>query len=249
MKRLAYLFLALLLLALAGCSNQPAETVPSTTAQPTTETTVETVVPDKLIALTFDDGPNGDMMPAFLDYLKEENVKATFFVIGMYVPTYKDVVKRAYDEGHEIGNHSYSHIDLTELPDDQMLAEVEKCQVEVELVTGQRPAFFRPPFLKVNEAMNSKIDLPYASGYTINDGTEGTIADDRYFRTVTQAHDGAIMLLHCGSHNDETLEALHRIIPELRAKGYEFVTVSELFARTGITPETGIMYVSNEAPN
>lgn len=241
MKRLLSLTLVLLLV-LAGCNNQPAETVPSTTAQPTTESTAETVVPDKLIALTFDDGPNGQMMPAFLDYLKEENVKATFFVIGNFVATYKNVVKRAYDEGHEIGNHSYSHVDLTELTKDQMLAEVEKCQVEVELVTGERPKFFRPPFLKVNDLMNENIDLPYASGYTINDGTEGTIADDRYYKTITQAHDGAIMLLHCGSHNDETLEALKKIIPELRAKGYEFVTVSELFERTGITPETSIMY-------
>lgn len=83
----------------------------------------------RLLSLTLDDGPNGQMMPAFLDYLKEENVKATFFVIGNSVAAYKDVVKRAYDEGHEIGNHSYSHIDLTELTKDQTLAEVEKCQV------------------------------------------------------------------------------------------------------------------------
>ncbi len=241
MKRLLCLTLIVLMIAATGCNSQQVDDSP-TTNLPTTESTTETVVPDKLIALTFDDGPNGQMMPAFLDYLKEENVKATFFVIGVHVPTYKNVIKRAYDEGHEIGNHSYSHINLTELSKDQMLAEIEKCQVEVELVTGERPKFFRPPFLAVNDLMNENIDLPYASGYTINDGTEGTIADDRYYRTVTQAHDGAIMLLHCSNHNDETLEALKRIIPELRSQGYEFVTLSELFARTGVTPETGIMY-------
>ena len=240
MKRLFCLILAMLLVCAAGCGSQNTESTPTTKS--TNESTTETVVPDKLIALTFDDGPNGQMMPAFLDYLKEQNVKATFFVIGSYVPTYKNVIKRAYDEGHEIGNHSYSHIDLTELTKDQLLSEIEKCQVEVELVTGERPKFFRPPFLAVNDIMNENIDLPYASGYTINDGTEGTIADDRYYKTVTQAHDGAIMLLHCSFHNDETLEALKKIIPELRAQGYEFVTLSELFERTGVTPETGIMY-------
>ena len=245
MKRLICLLLIICMIPFTGCSSQPTDTAAGTTTAVTTE---PTVVPDKIIALTFDDGPNKQMMPKFLDLLAKYNVKATFFVIGKLVPNNKEVVKRAYDEGHEIGNHSYSHIDLSTLSKDEVEAEVEKCQVEVELVTGERPAFFRPPFLKVSDTMNEVIDLPYASGYTIGDGTEGSIADDRYYKTVTQAHDGAIMLLHCSTHNDETLEALDRIIPELIAKGYEFVTVSELFARAAVTPELGIMYKSNEAP-
>lgn len=252
MKMVFYLLLAVCMISLIGCTGQPtvttADTTENITEASTTAATQQTVVPDKLIALTFDDGPNNDLMPQFLDLLAQYNVKATFFVIGSRVPSYKAVVKRAYDEGHEIGNHSYSHIDLSTLPKDDIEAEVEKCQVEVELVTGERPAFFRPPFLRTSELMDEVIDLPYASGYSIDDGTEGTIADDRYYKTVTKAHDGAIMLLHCASHADETLEALERIIPELIAKGYEFVTVSELFERTGVTPETGVMYRSNEAP-
>jgi len=244
MKKLFCLLLAACMLLLFGCAEHPIETAPSTseTTQATTETTQETVVADKLIALTFDDGPNSDTMMDFLEVLEQYDVKATFFLIGKMVSSNALAVKKAYQAGHEIGNHSYSHIDLTKLTDDEMLAEIENCQIAVEQVIGVRPTFFRPPFLATSEAMNTLIGLPYASGYTIGDGTIGTSAADRSYKALSQAHDGAILLMHCFTGCDQTLEALHTIIPELRSQGYEFVTISELFARKGITPQTGIMY-------
>lgn len=244
MKKLFCMLLAACMLLLAGCAEHPIATAPSTTetTQATTETTEATGVPDKLIALTFDDGPNMNTMMDFLDVLEQYDAKATFFVIGSMISSNAAAVRKAYEAGHEIGNHSFTHVDLTKLTDDRMLAEVENCQAAVEQVIGVRPAFFRPPFLSTNQAMNTQIDLPYASGYTIGDGTEGSIAADRAYKAINQAHDGAILLMHCYTGCDETLEALHTIIPELRSQGYEFVTVSELFQRKGITPETGIMY-------
>lgn len=248
MKILICLLLFLCLLPILGCAAQP--TVPTapptvqTTAETEAETTQETVIPDKVIALTLDDGPNNDLMPKFLDTLAEHNVKATFFLIGNRVSDCAQVVKRAYDEGHEIGNHSFSHIDLAQLSKDEFLKEVELCQLAVEKVTGERPAFFRPPFLSTNSVMDGSMEIPYASGYVTGDGVAGSIAADRYYRAVTQAHDGAIILMHCASHAGETLKALPQVITELRAQGYEFVTVSELFARKGITPEIGVMYKS-----
>lgn len=244
MKKILCILLAGCMLLLIGCAEHPIETAPSTTetTQATTETIQETVVADKLIALTFDDGPNSDTMMDFLEVLEQYDVKATFFVIGKMVSSNAVALKRVYKAGHEIGNHSYSHIDLSKLSNDEMLAEIENCQIAVEQVIGVRPAFFRPPFLSTSDAMNSLIELPYASGYTIGDGTIGTSAADRAYKAISQAHDGAILLMHCFTGCDQTLEALHTIIPELRSQGYEFVTVSELFERKGITPQTGIMY-------
>lgn len=244
MKKILCVLLAACILVLFGCAEHPIETVPSTTetTQATTETIQETVVADKLIALTFDDGPNSNTMWDFLDVLEKYDVKATFFLIGTMVPSNIQVIQRAYRAGHEIGNHSFSHIDLAKLSDDEMLAEVEKCQAVVEQAIGVRPTFFRPPFLSTSDAMNTLIDLPYAAGYSIGDGTIGSNAADRAYKALKFAHDGAILLMHCFTGCEETLKALHTIIPELRAQGYEFVTVSELFARKGITPQTGIMY-------
>lgn len=244
-KLLSLLFAACLLLA--GCAEHPIETIPSTTetTQAQTETTQETVAADKLIALTFDDGPNADTMLDFLDVLEHYDVKATFFLIGKLVstnPSNAVAVKRLYQAGHEIGNHSYSHIDLAKLSEDEILAEIENCQIAVEQVIGVRPTLFRPPFLSTSDSMDKLMDLPYASGYGIGDGTIGTSAADRSYKALSQAHDGAILLMHCFTGCEETLKALHTIIPQLRSQGYEFVTVSELFARKGITPQTGIMY-------
>lgn len=241
-KLLSLLFAACLLLA--GCAEHPIETTPPTTetTQAQTETTQETVAADKLIALTFDDGPNSNTMLDLLVILEQYNVKATFFLIGKMVSSNAVAVKRLYQAGHEIGNHSYSHIDLAKLSEDEILAEIENCQIAVESVTGVRPALFRPPFLSTSDSMDKLMDLPYASGYGIGDGTIGTGAADRAYKALSQAHDGAILLMHCFTGCEETLLALHTIIPELRSQGYEFVTVSELFARKGITPQTGILY-------
>lgn len=241
MKKLLCILLAVLMLA--GCSGTAPEettTAPTTTAA-TTEPTETTVVPDKLIALTFDDGPN-TLMLQFVSVLNKYDAKGTFFVIGNGVSTNRDAVRKAYESGHEIGNHGFNHLNLTDLTADEILYEVEECQKVVELVTGERPAFFRPPFLAVNDQVNSLIDLPYASGFTIGDGSDANSLEDRIYKILSQAQDGAIILMHCGSTCHETLEALHTVIPELRSQGYEFVTVSELFERKGIDPEDGVMY-------
>jgi len=245
MKKLFCLLLAVLMLA--GCSGT--EVPPETTTQPTTtaaptETTEPTVVPDKLIALTFDDGPNvNNSMEDVLDILKQYDVKATFFLIGQQIDnSTKDVVLRAHQEGHELGSHSFSHLNMKDMTEAEIQQEYQKVQDLVKTVTGEEPKLFRPPFLAASELMRQTIPAPFINGLGASDYEAGVTAETIAARTLRNAQDGAIILLHVSKGYDWTEDSLHIIIPELKKQGYEFVTVSELFARTGVTPENGVSY-------
>ncbi len=194
--------------------------------------------PDKIIALTFDDGPSTDCMVEILDILAEYDAKATFFVIGKKINEYTArIVKRAFDEGHEIGNHSYNHLAMATLTEQEILDEVARCQDAVSTITGVAPHWFRAPYGSIDDRMYQLIQMPFA-GYAASagDGTPGSNAYDRAYRITTGAYDGAICLLHCYTGCTETVEALKMILPQLKEQGYEFVTISELFDRVGDVP-------------
>ena len=234
--RILSLALAMLALCACGAGDVDDTTVaPTTTAAPT-ETQNIYPEPDKIIALTFDDGPNSHM-EAMLDIFAEYDGKATFFLIGKKVDASTSaIIKRAFDEGHEIANHSQSHTDLTQMTADEVAADVETLQAAVEEITGQRPVWFRAPFLRANDIMYSVIDMPFAGcSVSAGDGSNDNLAEDRHYRVVSGASDGGIVLLHC---TDITAEVLPQILHDLKMQGYEFVTISELFARKGVTPDT-----------
>lgn len=237
MKRFTALSsLLLALTCLIGCgAGAAAETAaPTTTAAPT-ETEFKYPTPDKLIALTFDDGPNVHM-DVIMDAFAEYDGKATFFLIGKKIGGAEKYIARAHEEGHEIGNHSFSHEKMTEKTNDEILEEVSKTQNAVKEIIGIEPVWYRAPFLAANDATYDLIDMPYAGcGVSAGDGSNDNIAEDRIYRITTGAYDGAIALLHC---NDITAEIMPQILHELKMMGYEFVTVSELFARAGVTPDT-----------
>lgn len=194
----------------------------------------EEVMPDKYVALTFDDGPNTNTMVEVLDILAQENVKATFYVIGSLInePT-GEVIKRAYEEGHEIGNHSKSHQDMTSMDADTLRDEIDFVQVKVEELTGKKPTTFRPPYIAINQLMHDTIELPFIVGVDSRDWDPNATGQDRYNNVVRGAQDGAIFLMHCMTGNSETVKVLPAIIKELRNQGYGFVTVSELFEMQG----------------
>lgn len=237
MKRIfAAICLFLMAASLFACA-APAETgttpTPTTTAAPT-ETEKTYPEPDKLIALTFDDGPNAHM-GTILDVLAQYDAKASFFVIGRKIGGAEDYISQAYTEGHEIGNHSFSHEKMTEKTDEQILEEVSKVQTAVADITGEAPIWYRAPFLAANKLTYDLIDMPYAGcGVSAGDGSNDNLAEDRIYRVTSGAYDGAIVLLHC---NDITAEVLPQILEELKMQGYEMVTISELFTRTGVTPD------------
>lgn len=198
---------------------------------------------EKLIAITFDDGPNTHTTVQVLDLLEQYDAKASFFLIGDNISEASaPVVKRAYDMGCEINSHSKTHSHMTELTYDEIAAEMDYVKEKVYDIIGEYPEFFRPPYLEVNETMYEAIDVPFITGYSTGDSDSSKTAQDRIDAVLNNAKDGAIFLMHDFYGNDNTVEALKTIIPTLQEQGYELVTLSELFDRKGEVPVHNYCY-------
>lgn len=197
----------------------------------------------KLIALTFDDGPNTTTTNEVLDILEEYDAKASFFLIGNNINDDSEKsVKRAYDMGCEIGNHSKSHPNMGAMSADEIRAEVEFVNEKVYDITGEYPKYFRPPFIDTSETMYKNIDMPFICGIDCQDYMENVTAEQRAEYILNGAKDGVIVLLHDAAGNSQTVEALRIAMPELIEQGYEFVTLTELFERQGETPKEDMIY-------
>jgi peptidoglycan/xylan/chitin deacetylase (PgdA/CDA1 family) len=224
-------------------------TAPETTTEATTAAAVylpivrEEIDPEKpIIALTFDDGPT-DLTPKVLDILEEKQVVASFFLIGNNITDgTSDLVIREHEQGHEVNNHSRTHSQMPEMTAEEIAAEVKYTSDKVEELIGIPTPFFRPPYISVNDTMYEAIDLPFICGYLPNDYMDTVDTEMRIENVKKNATDGQIILLHDFSGNNMTVEALPTIIDNLKAEGYQFVTVSELFEIKGVTPQEGQMY-------
>ncbi len=222
--------------------SEPAESSPE--AEPTTEGT-EMSEDVKYIALTFDDGPNTTTTNEVLDMLEKHEIVASFFLIGNNInDDSAKSVKRAYDMGCEINNHSRTHSDMTTLTAEEIQAEYEYVDDKVFEITGEHTKFFRPPYISVHQIMFDNIDVPFIAGIGANDWDDRITAEKRAKTILKQAKDGDIILLHDAEGNSMTVEALDTIIPELKAQGYKFVTVSELFKAKGIDPDMEKVYTN-----
>ena len=199
----------------------------------------------KVIALTFDDGPNTDTTPLVLDKLEEHGIVASFFVIGNNITDESaEVMKRAYNMGCDIENHSQSHPDMTKMTAEEIKAEINFTSDKVKKAVGERPQFFRPPYIAVNQTMFDVIDMPFICGYGAEDYNNAIGVEERVEKVLAQARDGGIILLHDMNGNVQTVEALDKIIPALKEQGYEFVTITELFHAKGVAidPDSEIIY-------
>jgi peptidoglycan/xylan/chitin deacetylase (PgdA/CDA1 family) len=184
---------------------------------------------EKLIAFTFDDGPNSTVTPLLLDVLKRNNVKATFFVVGKMVKQHPETTVRIVKEGHELANHSYSHFNMQKADLEDSIRDIIECNKVVEEVTGVKLKYFRPPGGRENEQLISgvaKLGM-ITTFWTINPGDYANPGVDFLVNhIVSRAHNGAIVLLH--STVQQTVDAMPRIIYELHMRGFRFVTLSEL---------------------
>jgi cellulose synthase/poly-beta-1,6-N-acetylglucosamine synthase-like glycosyltransferase/peptidoglycan/xylan/chitin deacetylase (PgdA/CDA1 family)/spore germination protein YaaH len=199
-----------------------------------------------LIALTFDDGPDPNWTPAILDILRQEKVPATFFIIGKNGQAYPDLMRRLVSEGHEIGNHTYTHPNLGEIPASLTDLELNATQRLIESETGRSTVLFRPPYFgdaecdkpqEVEPALRAQ-QLGYLMvGVRIDpdDWELPVTADDIVKRTLARVGDtnpdtrGQVVLLHdSGGNREATIAALPELIRDLRARGFRFVLVSEL---------------------
>ena len=187
------------------------------------------------IALTFDDGPNTTTTAEILDLLEKYQVRASFFLIGSNLndETAK-VVKRAYDLGCDIENHSMTHSYMDKMTAEEIADEINTLNDKIKDITGEAPKFFRPPYIAVNNVMYDTIDMTFISGLGCNDWDDKVTTDRRVLVLQRRAKDGLIFLLHDAEGNSQTVEALDEAIPYLLEQGFQFATISELFELKGI---------------
>ena len=196
-----------------------------------------------IIALTFDDGPNTVITPQVLDLLEEHGILASFFLIARNItPESAEVVRRAKAMGCDIENHTLTHPFMDKLSLEEIRKEVDTCTEKIVAITGEEPKFFRPPFIAVSKEMYDNIDMTFICGAGCEDWVPTVTAEQRAERVLANAEDGQIVLLHDMQWNQNTVDALKTIIPELKKRGYEFVTVTQLFERKNVTPQRGWLY-------
>lgn len=199
--------------------------------------TAEELAGKKVIALTFDDGPNTAVTNEIIDIAGEYGIKFTFFVVGQNItPETAEAMKRAHGIGCEIDSHSYTHSDMTTFDADTIKEEMQKTAELIYENIGEYPRFFRPPYIAVNSTMYESIDLPFISGVGCSDWEDSVSVEKRVRFLTEKCTDGEIVLLHDQADNEKTAEAVRQAVPVLLEQGFEFVTVSELFAAKGITP-------------
>ncbi len=194
---------------------------------------------EKVIALTFDDGPDADFTPQVLDILKKYDVKATFFVVGEKVKWNPELLKRENEESHEIGNHTFTHINVSKRNYGEIDKEISDTQKAIKEVIGKEPNLFRPPYRAISRDMcsiakNKNMNIILWSNLDPRDWSNPGV----YYivDTITsKVKNGNIVLLHdynnLRNSKSQTIQALDIIIPKLKEMGYEFVTVSQLMEK------------------
>ena len=185
---------------------------------------------EKGVSLTFDDGPDPELTPKILDILAQENVKASFFVIGEKIEGQEELLQRIYNEGHIIGNHSFSHTKQLTMASTKVLKEdFSNCSIVIENVIKQRPSFFRPPFGVTNPRYKRALfALSLKSiGWSIRSlDTKTNDSKTLFNKVVKQITNGSILLFH--DTQKVMIEALPEIIKYCKNNGIEIVPLPEL---------------------
>jgi peptidoglycan/xylan/chitin deacetylase (PgdA/CDA1 family) len=207
------------------------------------------------IAMTFDDGPSATLTPKLLDLLAAHHIKATFFVIGENVAEHPEIVERAAREGHEIGNHSWSHPNFGKMSDQGVRSQLQRTDDAIKNATGKRPTLMRPPYGSITDREKHWIHDEF--GYQIilwdvdpYDWRRPGPAVVRN-RILKETQPGSIVLSH--DIHPGTIEAMPSTFDALEAKGFKFVTVSELIhmatpQASHRSPEPGANSPSHAAP-
>ncbi|MFC4598279.1 polysaccharide deacetylase family protein [Cohnella hongkongensis] len=187
------------------------------------------------VALTFDDGPDNNYTVEILDILKKYDVKATFFLVGTQVKKFPETAKRIVDEGHAVGNHSWSHGDLTKLSSKARAEQLDRAQRIIEEATGASPRLARAPYGALSKEALATIHesrMKHVAWTVDTKDWAGTSVEDMYENVMSHTRDGGIILMHSfgGRKNalEHTVKLLPKIIEDLRAEGYDLVTVEEM---------------------
>lgn len=187
------------------------------------------------VALTFDDAPDANFTPKVLDALKKEGVKATFFVVGNRVEAHPDIVRRMVQEGHVIGNHSYSHANLPKLSNSAFREEITKTDSLIRTYTGYTPHLVRPPYGNIDEDQIRWLSSQHKKIVNWNVDSldwKGLSTEQVATNVLAHVHPGSIVLQHAAGGAGEdlsgTVNAIPELIKKLREDGVKLVTVPEL---------------------
>ncbi len=192
-----------------------------------------------MIALTFDDGP-GEYTEELINCLVENNAKATFFMLGQNVEAYPEIAKELSDAGMELGNHSYSHPDLVTIGAEAAAQQVSNTDAALKAATGFEATVMRPPGGSFNDSVKAAIAHPLII-WSIDTRDWATKSEDQTYQVVMDnAQDGSVVLMH--DIHEWSVKAAIRMIPDLIAKGFKLVTVSELAEAKGKTLQSGNAY-------
>jgi peptidoglycan-N-acetylglucosamine deacetylase len=192
---------------------------------------------DKRIALTFDDGPHPVITLKVLDQLRSRNIKATFFVLGERVKLYPEVLQKTFADGHEIGNHTYSHRRLQTSSNEAIESDIRTAQNIIKETIGFEPNLFRPPYGALNPESKRILELHHLQTilWSVDPEDWKFRNEDLIYRFVVQhVRGGSIVLFH--DIHPVILDALPRILDTLAAEGYQFTTVSDLCGIPAVHP-------------
>ncbi|WP_454385238.1 peptidoglycan-N-acetylglucosamine deacetylase PgdA [Streptococcus sp. Marseille-Q7087] len=195
----------------------------------------------KVVALTFDDGPDGNTTPQALDILAKYKIKATFFVQGKNIAGNESILKRMQSEGHEVGNHSWNHPILTKLSLEDAKQQLTDTEDAITKVLGKSSKLMRPPYGAISDDIRNSLDLSFIMWDV--DSLDWKSKNEAAILTEIQRQttDGSIILMH--DIHQTSVNSLPRVIEYLQGQGYSFVTVSELL-NIGLKPH-GIYYSRN----
>lgn len=192
------------------------------------------------VALTFDDGPKAATTSVLLDGLAQRGVHATFFVIGENVEGNELLLQRMAGEGHQIGLHTYHHKSLAELNASDFYAEVDELRATLGALLGQKDFMLRPPYGMMNAATQDRAAAPIVLWSVDPEDWSDRDTQRQVSVILDRAQDGDIILLH--DIYPASVETALQVVDALMARGFHFVTVEELFAIRGKTPENGKVY-------
>ncbi len=252
MIRRALFLASLLTLTPIAFARIEEETIPAPAAPPAGSTAPTRASKEKLsysevnvegpyLAITFDDGPSTRNTPKLLDLLAAKHIKGTFFVLGECVAANPEILKRIAAEGHEIGNHTWTHASLAKSSDEKIRGELQRAEKQIIALTGMKPKLMRPPYGAMSARQRKWVHDEF--GYNIvlwdvdpldwKEPGVNVVAN----RIIKEARPGSIILSH--DIHAPTVEAMPEVLDTLLAKGFKFVTVSELIAidKGGSRPE------------
>lgn len=196
-----------------------------------------------MVALTFDDGPYGKVTNRIVKTLKKHDARATFFVVGNRIPKYPEALKNAAKNGNQIGTHTYVHANLSKMKKSAIKKEMKNAISSIEKVIGEPPSILRPPYGSINNKVCETVGLPMIC-WNVDTEDWKKKSKKAILKECKNISDGDIVLMHDLYTN--TAVAVERLIPALKKKGYQLVTIEELFYYKGIELEKGKVYYNGK---